>query len=143
MTGESFPSTSVDHAGLEVMGREECDALLESTGVGRVAFLADGDITIVPVNYRMHFGTVVFRTTSGAKLEAAARHSPVAFEIDGWDPVSQTGWSVLVKGLAVEVLDDEEATELFGLGLRPWVVAPERRRWVRIRPDEITGRKIT
>lgn len=140
MTGES--GASVDRAGMEIIGREECDRLLGSTSVGRVAFLADGDITILPVNYAYHQGTIVFRTTVGAKLEAAARHAAVAFEIDDWDEASQSGWSVLVKGVAIEVLSDDEADGLFQLGLRPWADATSRRRWVRIRPDEITGRKI-
>ncbi|MGF1664819.1 MAG: pyridoxamine 5'-phosphate oxidase family protein [Acidimicrobiia bacterium] len=141
MSGES--TAPVDHAGLEILGRQECSELLRTTAVGRVAFLADGDISIMPVNYRMQGSSVVFRTTVGAKLEAAARHSPVAFEIDGWDAETQTGWSVVVKGVAAEVLDDAEAADLFDLGLRPWAEAADRRRWVRIRPDEITGRKIT
>lgn len=136
-------ATPRDHAGLEVMSRAECDEKLESTSVGRVGFLADGDVTILPVNYRMSGGTIVFRTTSGSKLEAAGRRAPVAFEIDGWDDSTQTGWSVLAKGTAVEVLSDDEAASLFELGLRPWAEAVERRQWVRIRPDEITGRKIT
>jgi uncharacterized protein len=104
--------------------------------------MADGDITIVPVNYAYHQGTIVFRTTVGAKLEAAARHAVMAFEIDDWDDESQTGWSILVKGTALEVLADDEADGLFELGLRPWADAVDRRRWVRIRPDDITGRKI-
>jgi nitroimidazol reductase NimA-like FMN-containing flavoprotein (pyridoxamine 5'-phosphate oxidase superfamily) len=133
----------IDHSGLEVLDRHACDRLLESTAVGRVAFVADGDVVILPINYRYHDGTIVFRTTTGAKLEAAGRRSAVAFEIDGWDDDAQTGWSVLVKGTALEVLDDEEAEHLFGLRLRPWSNAAERRRWVRIRPDEITGRKIS
>ncbi|MDH4119145.1 MAG: pyridoxamine 5'-phosphate oxidase family protein [Acidimicrobiia bacterium] len=131
-----------DHAGLVVMGVAEADALLASQSVGRIAFVADGEVVILPINYRMHEGTIVFRTSEGAKLEAGARHASVAFEIDGWDVESQTGWSVLVKGTAVEVLTDDEANALFDLGLRPWAAATEKRRWVRVRPDEITGRKI-
>ena len=132
-----------DHAGLEVMSRDACDEKLRGTSVGRVGFVADGDVVILPVNYRWHGGAIVFRTSAGSKLEAAGRRAAVAFEIDGWDDPSQTGWSVLVKGTAVEILSDDEADSLFGLGLRPWAEAVERRQWVRIRPDEITGRKIT
>jgi uncharacterized protein len=139
MTGETAPT---DRAGLEIMTKDECDRLLKDTSVGRIAFMADGDITIVPVNYAYHQGTIVFRTTVGAKLEAAARHAVMAFEIDDWDDESQTGWSILVKGTALEVLADDEADGLFELGLRPWADAVDRRRWVRIRPDDITGRKI-
>ncbi len=132
-----------DHAGLEVMTRDQCDEKLAATSVGRIGFLADGDVNILPVNYRFHEGAIVFRTTTGSKLEAAGRRAAVAFEIDGWDDETQTGWSVLVKGTAVEILSDEDAKNLFQLALRPWAEAVERRQWVRIRPDEITGRKIS
>jgi nitroimidazol reductase NimA-like FMN-containing flavoprotein (pyridoxamine 5'-phosphate oxidase superfamily) len=132
-----------DHAGLEVMSRAECDARLHETPLGRVAFVADGDVVVFPVNFRYHEGTVVFRTSEGAKLEAAAGRYPVAFEIDGWDAETEDGWSVLVKGVAQIVEDDDRMAELFDLGLRPWADALDRRRWVQIRPDEITGRKTT
>lgn len=132
----------VDHAGLEVLTRDECDRLLATTVVGRIAFVADGEPVVFPVTYRLHRGSIVFRTTVGAKLEAAGRDAPVAFEIDGWDESAHRGWSVLVKGVASEVEDGEEATELFALGLRPWAEATERRRWVKIRPEEISGRRI-
>lgn len=135
-------SLADDHSGMEVLSSEECDRLLATTPVGRVAFVADGEVVVLPVTYRWHEHSVVFRTTRGAKLEAAAAHSPVSFEIDDWDPDSETGWSVLVKGVAAEVFEESEAGELTELGLKPWADAVERRRWVRIRPDEITGRKI-
>jgi nitroimidazol reductase NimA-like FMN-containing flavoprotein (pyridoxamine 5'-phosphate oxidase superfamily) len=131
-----------DHAGQEVMSPQECNDRLAATPVGRVAFIADGDVTILPVNYRYHDGAVVFRTATGSKLEAATRHAPIAFEIDGWDSETQTGWSVLIKGTAVDVLSDDEANWELGVDLRPWSESVDRRWWVRIRPDEISGRKI-
>jgi nitroimidazol reductase NimA-like FMN-containing flavoprotein (pyridoxamine 5'-phosphate oxidase superfamily) len=131
-----------DHAGMVVLTSDECDDLLASTAVGRVAFVSDGDPVILPVNYRYHEGSIVFRTESGAKLDAAASRTPVAFEIDGWDVDSHTGWSVLVKGVATAVDEDDEAEELFGLGLLPWTHALDKRRWVRIRPEEVSGRKV-
>lgn len=132
-----------DHAGLEVMSRAECDARLHDTPLGRVAFVSDGDVVVFPVNFRYHEGTIVFRTSEGAKLEAAATRNAVAFEIDGWDADTRDGWSVLVKGVARIVDEDDGTQALFDLGLRPWADALDRRRWVEIRPDEITGRKTT
>jgi nitroimidazol reductase NimA-like FMN-containing flavoprotein (pyridoxamine 5'-phosphate oxidase superfamily) len=135
-------ASPTDHAGQEVMSPQECNDKLAATPVGRVAFIADGDVTILPVNYRYHDSAIVFRTATGSKLEAATRHAPVAFEIDGWDADTKTGWSVLVKGTAVDVLSDDEADWELGVELRPWSEEVERRWWVRIRPDEISGRKI-
>lgn len=132
----------VDHGGVTVLTAEECDRLLDETPVGRVAFVADGDPVILPVAYRFHRGSIVFRTARGEKLEAAARRAPVAFEIDGWDASGATGWSVLVKGVSEEVVDPDDIEELKTLGLRPWTGAVDRRLWVRIRAEEITGRRV-
>lgn len=128
-----------DHAGLEVLSYDDCVERLEHAQVGRLAFLADGDVQIFPVNYRWHDGAVVFRTAPGTKLDAGFFHKITAFEIDGWDSVFETGWSVVAKGIAKAV---DPTPEMEALGLRPWA-GPGRDDWVRIRPDEVTGRKIT
>ena len=135
-------SIGVDHAGLGILGRETCVELLASTSVGRLAFIADGEVVVIPVNYRFHEGTVVVRTAVGSKLEAAARHAQMTFEIDQWDDETASGWSVIAKGRAKEVLDQDETAELETLGLRPWADADSKQRWIRIRPDELSGRKI-
>lgn len=131
-----------DHVGLEVLAPSECDELLGSNEIGRVAFVQDGDVNILPVTYRFHRGTIVFRTADGSKLSAAGDHRPVAFEIDGLDASDKSGWSVLVKGIARDVDDKRERALLDTLGLKPWAPWQRIRRWVRISPDEITGRRI-
>ena len=87
------PNTTAptDHIGLEVLSNAECDALLDETRIGRIAFVADGDVVIFPVNYRYIDHTIVFRTADGTKLEVATNHQPVAFEIDGYDLERQNG----------------------------------------------------
>lgn len=136
------PAVPTDHVGLEVLTNAECDSLLAENKIGRIAFVADGDIVIFPVNYRYTNHTIVFRTADGTKLDVAANHQPVAFEIDGYDTERKTGWSVLVKGIARYVMEDEAEDELAELDLRPWAPLTRVRRWVRISPEEITGRKI-
>jgi uncharacterized protein len=136
------PAGPVDHGGIEVLTAEECDHLLASTPIGRIAYVADGEPAVLPVTYQYYAGSIVFRTARGEKLEAAGRRAPVAFEIDGWDTEGHTGWSVLVKGVAEEVVRPEELEALRALGLRPWSEAVDRRLWIRIRADEITGRRI-
>ena len=137
------PNSTVptDHIGLEVLSNAECDALLDSTRIGRIAFVADGDVVIFPVNYRYIDHTIVFRTADGTKLEVAANHQPVAFEIDGYDLETKTARG---DPLVTErrVLEDEEEAMLAKLDLRPWAPLTQVRRWVRISPEEITGRKI-
>ena len=136
------PNPPTDHVGLEVLSSAQCDELLADNTIGRLAFVSDGGVVIFPVNYRYTNHTIVFRTADGTKLDVAANHQPVAFEIDGYDLESKTGWSVLVKGIARYVMEETEEAELADLDLRPWAPLTRVRRWVRISPEEITGRKI-
>lgn len=131
-----------DHGGLEVLTSDECRQLLEGEQIGRVAFLSAGEPLVMPVNYRMHAGHIVFRTTTGEKLDAARNAKSVAFEIDAWDTGAHTGWSVIVRGVSEDVYKQSEIAELKQLGLEPWADAVARDNWVRIVPDEITGRRI-
>jgi uncharacterized protein len=55
---------------------------------------------------------VVFRTGEGTKLDAAIVGSRVAFEVDETDAAARTGWSVVVRGEAVEVTDPAELARL-------------------------------
>ena len=131
-----------DHGGLEVLTLDECRRLLESQQIGRIAFISAGEPLIMPLNYRMYEGDIVFRTTLGEKLNAARNAASVGFEIDDWDAETQTGWSVIVSGRARDVDDQDEITKLDELGLRPWADVVARNDWVRVVPDEISGRRI-
>lgn len=120
----------------------ECQTLLRQHHLGRLAFVRDDLPVILPVNYVIDEDRVVFRTDPGTKFDAAARDALVAFEIDGVDPRNRTGWSVLVRGRAHHVRDDDELTRLRSLPLAPW--APGiRPHYVRIAPMETTGRRIS
>lgn len=131
-----------DHRGSEVLSSDECDHLLATTPVGRVAFLLDGDPQILPVNYLYEEGSIVIRTTVGSKMEAAEMHHRFAFEIDHWDSRSQTGWSVLAHGSGQVVDDEDEIHRLQGLGLDSWADRDRNDLWIRIRLDDVTGRKV-
>ena len=88
--------------------RSECFELLAHEHLGRVAVVDDHGPVVIPVNFVLDRHMVVFRTDEGTKLDAASRGSRVAFEVDGMDAVAHTGWSVLVRGEAVEVIDPAE-----------------------------------
>jgi nitroimidazol reductase NimA-like FMN-containing flavoprotein (pyridoxamine 5'-phosphate oxidase superfamily) len=93
------------------------------------------------VNYVVDHGTIVFRTAEGTKLAAAVLGTAVAFEADGYDPDAGEAWSVVVKGHAYEIERMDELFEALSLPLFPWHAAPKRR-YVRIVPDEISGRRF-
>ena len=119
-----------------------CWKLLGAQRVGRVAFVLDGEAIIVPVNHAVDGHTIVFRTGATALLEGLAGGSAMAFEVDGADTAIETGWSVLVRGVASEVTDESERARLARLPLHPWAPG-ERDRWLRVLPTSVTGRAIS
>jgi nitroimidazol reductase NimA-like FMN-containing flavoprotein (pyridoxamine 5'-phosphate oxidase superfamily) len=132
----------LDHAGTAVLPFETCLRLIAHEQVGRVAFSADGEIVVLPVNHVMDGHAVAFRSAGGSKLSAAIYEDVVAFEVDGHDAATRTGWSVLVNGKAEVVVDREEIARLERTELTPWADRVERPHWVRIRPASVTGRAI-
>lgn len=126
--------------GLDVLSEAECRELLATARVGRVA-VCESRPAILPVLYGLLDGDVVFRTAPGEKLIAAALHRTVAFEIDGFDERSRSGWSVDVVGEATEITNADERRRAEALGLEAWA-GEARDRYVRIRAAEITGRRI-
>jgi hypothetical protein len=85
---------------------------------------------------------VVFRTSPGTKLAGAAL-GHVAFEIDGVDETTQTGWSVIVQGVGTEITSslDEHSERLRALEVQPWVPGTHAH-WVGIVAQSITGRRL-
>ena len=121
--------------------KSECFALLAQERLGRVAVIDDRGPAVFPVNFVLDRHMVVFRTDEGTKLDAACRGSRVAFEIDGTDTAARTGWSVVVRGEAVEVTDPAELARLRRLPLDPWAPGAKAH-YVRILPAKLTGRRI-
>jgi nitroimidazol reductase NimA-like FMN-containing flavoprotein (pyridoxamine 5'-phosphate oxidase superfamily) len=83
----------------------------------------------------------VFRTDSGGKLDGLDRSPRVCFEVDGTDLHDHTGWSVLVKGRAAELVTTDELRHVASLPLRLWSLG-QKSHWICIRPTEVTGRSI-
>ena len=133
---------ATDRAGLAILHLGDCFLLLKSVPVGRIGFAEGGVVVILPVNFLVDGQDVVFRTGAGSKLSAVEVGHYVGFEADSYDAATETGWSVVVNGLAEVVDDAEEAARLDALGLSPWGVDASGRVWVRIRPSSITGRRI-
>lgn len=76
--------------GLALLARDECEQLLRTQRVGRVAVWTDRP-AVFPVVYAMLDDDVVFRTAPGEKLVAAVLHRTVAFEVDAFDGDEHTG----------------------------------------------------
>ena len=121
--------------------RAECEERLQEHVVGRVGFCGAAGPLILPVNYRVHTGQVVFRTSAYGMLAELRRRTPVAFEIDGIDESAETGWDVLGRGTAEAVAHDHLLTELWGSGPIPWAKGT-RNMFIAITLTSLTGRVI-
>src|SRR5688572_7047714 len=105
--------------GMETLPPGECLRLLAATSVGRVGVSVGALPAILPVNYVLDGDRIVFRTGAGAKLASAVRNAVVCFEVDRVDETWQSGWSVLVTGMATE-LTGADAERARSLPLHPW-----------------------
>lgn len=132
---------STDHRGATVLSKESCLDLLRNQLVGRLAVSIRDHPEIFPLNYVVDRGGIVFRTAEGTKLAASVLGRGVAFEIDGLDVDAGKAWSVIVKGQAVEIEAMYDLLDALELPLFPWHASPKNR-FVRIEPDEITGRSF-
>jgi uncharacterized protein len=121
--------------------KSQCFELLARERLGRVAVVDELGPVVFPVNFILDRHMVIFRSGEGTKLDAACRGSRVAFEIDGADAAAHTGWSVLVRGEAIEVTDPAELARLRKLPLDPWAPGVKAH-YVRILPAALTGRRI-
>ena len=119
----------------------DCWRLLAAAQVGRLALVVGGRPEIFPVNHVVDHGSVVFRTASGTKLAGIRSTTHVAFEADGVDLDEGVAWSVVLKGRALRVTGRNQVLEAKALPIHPWHGSPKN--WfVRIQPDEITGRRF-
>jgi transcriptional regulator with XRE-family HTH domain len=131
---------------MEVLDEEECLRLIGPGGIGRVAFNGSHGPTVLPVNYKMHEGAIVFRTAAGGPMDRDLRTGlegvdiKIAFEVDLFDETNREGWSVLVQGPAHHV-PEEEVPEVSRAGVTPWA-GGERHLYIRIACQQITGRRI-
>lgn len=119
---------------------EQCRLLLTQERLGRVVLCADTPL-VVPVNYKMVGGDVMFFTGEGTKHAAAVNHDRVGFQVDRIDPFAQTGWAVMVVGPAAEVCEPALVAGARAAGLRPWA-GGDRPYLVRVQIEQISGRRV-
>lgn len=130
----------------EELTEEQCLELIAPGGIGRIGYNSRYGPTVLPVNYALQDGAVVFRTAVHGPLDEDLRTGiadadyRVAFEIDSIDPVRRGGWSVLIVGPAHHVTGTGEDAGRAS-GIESWAPG-ERELFVRIVPARITGRHV-
>jgi len=131
---------------MEDLDENECLRLIGPGGIGRIAFSGRFGPAVLPVNYKLRGGAIVFRTAENGPLDEDLRTGitdadyKVAFEIDDIDLAAGRGWSVLVQGPAHH-LQGAELDEARTAGIEPWAPG-DRDLFVRIVPSRITGRRV-
>lgn len=131
-----------DRNGLEVLDREESLTLLATATVGRIGITRpDGVPMVLPVNFCLDDDRILVLTTEGSKFDAATEERTVAFEVDDFDPIYHSGWSVLVTGVARAVTGADERHVVHASPLARWA----RRgacHVVEIALEEVSGRRL-
>jgi nitroimidazol reductase NimA-like FMN-containing flavoprotein (pyridoxamine 5'-phosphate oxidase superfamily) len=143
----SGSETAVRQPVLEELDEAECLRLITPGGIGRIAYSGRYGPTVLPVNYKLYEGTIVFRTAQDSPTDEDLRtgmaHAEykVAFEIDDIDSAAREGWSVLVQGPVHHVESDAERASVLEAGVETWP-GGDRELFLRIVPSRITGRRI-
>ena len=131
---------------IEELDENECLYLISPGGVGRIAYTGRFGPAVLPVNYSVQDGAVLFRTVEYGPLDQDLRTGIanadyiVAFEIDDIDMAGRRGWSVLIQGPAHHLSVDEEDAIRKG-GIETWAPG-DRDLFIRIVPSRITGRRV-
>jgi nitroimidazol reductase NimA-like FMN-containing flavoprotein (pyridoxamine 5'-phosphate oxidase superfamily) len=131
---------------IEELDEDGCLELISPGGIGRIAYVGRFGPAVLPVNYKIQDGAIVFRTAENGPLDEDLRTGiadadyKVAFEIDDIDTTAQQGWSVLVQGPAHHVTGAEEDA-VRSAGVESWAPG-DRELFVRIVPSRITGRRV-
>lgn len=124
---------------ITVLSESESWDLLGTASLGRLVTNFAGEPEIFPVNFVVQGRTVLFRTAGGTKLFSAVGNRTVIFEAD--DHNVAEGWSVIVRGRAQLLKSDNDIQQADKAGLYPWV-ATAKPNYVRITPNDITGRRF-
>jgi nitroimidazol reductase NimA-like FMN-containing flavoprotein (pyridoxamine 5'-phosphate oxidase superfamily) len=131
---------------IEELDEDQCLSLIVGGGIGRIAYTSRFGLAVLPVNYALQDGAVVFRTAAHGPLDEDLRTGitdadyKVAFEIDSIDTAGRQGWSVLIQGPAHHVTGTEQDA-LRQAGIESWAPG-DRELFVRIVPSRITGRRV-
>lgn len=79
---------------------DECRQLVREHCIGRVSWVSQQGLQVVPVTYAMRLDEVVFRVRPETIMGELAGPVSVCFEVDDVDESTATGWSVVIRGEA-------------------------------------------
>jgi nitroimidazol reductase NimA-like FMN-containing flavoprotein (pyridoxamine 5'-phosphate oxidase superfamily) len=128
-----------DGTRVEILNRQMCFDLLAQVPVGRIGVSIDALPAVLPVHFSLFDETVLLRTVPGTKLDTATIGHVVAFQADGYEPLADTGWSVLLQGLARAVSGQQARAN--SVPIRSWD-SGSAVRLVQIQATVLSGRRL-
>jgi nitroimidazol reductase NimA-like FMN-containing flavoprotein (pyridoxamine 5'-phosphate oxidase superfamily) len=126
---------------VEHLSPSECRRLVSANAVGRLGYSTAEGPRIVPMNYTVAGGRLLFRTAPDSEAGRCANRHQVAFEVDQIDEARRAGWSVLVTGEASQLTIRE--LELLGIlkAPDPWAEG-DRSVFLQLPLTSMTGRRV-
>ena len=128
-------------SGFEILNEDECLRLLDREPIGRIALTAAALPVVLPVNFVTFDHTIVFASEPGLKLEAARAGQVACLEVDGYEVLDHSGWSVLATGRLAEITDPERLAAARRLPLSPWALT-DPKHYVELPIELLSGRRI-
>jgi uncharacterized protein len=126
----------------DVIPLHECMAKVASAHLGRLAFSHRALPALLPMSYVVDGSDLVLQTAGGPALAAAQGDGCiVAFEVDEIDPLSYTGWSVVVTGRLREVTDSSRVSRYEANPALPWD-SDSARHFLLLTPGLVSGRRL-
>lgn len=119
---------------LVTLSEDECWQHLAGAEVCRLAFLADGRIEIIPVNYAPRGKRLMLGSRPGS-IVSRAIGGPVTLEVDGW--TDDAAWSVVVRGPLRPIPEDDERAPVHA-----WAFPATEITRLEVLPIEVQGRRF-
>ena len=122
-----------------MLHRQASLRLLATATFGRIGVTDNALPTILPVNFVFDGDRILVRTCS-APTSTRAAGAGGRVEVDDFDPLYHSGWSVVVTGLAQELTDPDELARVRRAHLPHW--SPADGHVIAIDPAIVSGRRI-
>jgi nitroimidazol reductase NimA-like FMN-containing flavoprotein (pyridoxamine 5'-phosphate oxidase superfamily) len=132
---------------VERLDEAQCMDLLSTGRIGRLIYNSRYGPVAVPSEYKIHEGSIVFRTYqvifTEEDLRTGIAHAEyeVTLEVDQTDPDAREGWLVLVWGSAHHMDTETERASIADIGLKSWVEG-EPEHFIRVDPIRIGGQRV-
>ena len=146
--GSASPGAGVSSRRVvEQLDEAACLELLSTGRIGRLIYNSRYGPVALPSEYKMHDGSIVFRTYrvtfTEEDLRTGIAHAEyhVVMEFDHVDPDAHEGWMMLVRNTAHHVDTEAERASISTVGLQSWVDA-EPEHFIRVVPISMAGQRL-